>query len=169
MTLKKKLSFLISAIFTVIYLMASLIVYFAFSDFRQDEFQNRLKQKAVSTVNILNKTKDFDKDLLKIFEQNSIDKLYDVKTFVFDANYKLLYSSLDDTRISWAVEDLDYLKRQKFFFEKEGENEVYGFHDVSPSRDYYILVSAQDHYGERKLMYLVYLLFVTYVIFTAIF
>src|SRR6476619_1002227 len=117
MTLKNKISFLISVIFTVIYLLASLIVYFAFSDFRKDEFENRLQEKAISTVNLLNKSKDFDKDLLKLIEQNSIDKLYDVKTFVFDANYKLLYSSLDDTRISWTVEDLDYLKHHKSFFE----------------------------------------------------
>src|SRR6478736_5109128 len=120
MTLKNKISFLISVIFTVLYLLASLIVYFAFSDFRKDEFENRLKEKAVSTVNLLNKTKDFDKDLLKIIEQHSIEKLYDVKTFVFDANYKLLYSSLDDTRITWSVKDLDYLKLHGSFFENKG-------------------------------------------------
>ncbi|MGG7034771.1 MAG: ATP-binding protein [Flavobacterium sp.] len=169
MTLKNKISFLISAIFTVLYLVASMIVYFAFSDFREEEFENRLMQKALSTVKLLAEVDEVDKALLKKIEQNSIDKLYDVKTLIFDANYKLIYSNLDDTRISWAVDDLDYLKEQKSFFEKQGDVEIYGYHYDTQGKNYYVFVSAQDHSGHRKLRYLVYLLIITYVIFTTIF
>ena len=34
------------------------------------------------------------------------------KTLVFDSNYKLIYSSIDDAKINWSVDDLKYLKKK---------------------------------------------------------
>lgn len=168
MTLKNKISFLSSAIFTILYLLASLIVYVAYSDFRKDEFESRLKEKAQSTVKLLIDVKKVEKNLLKTIDQNSIDKLYDVKTFVFDENYRLLYSSVDDAKITWTIGELDFLKQHHTFFERKGKEEVFGYQYKTQGKEFYVFVSARDHYGERKLTYLVYLLFITYIIFTAI-
>lgn len=168
MTLKNKLSFFVSLFFTVIFAISATTVYFLFADFRQEEFEDRLKEKALSSIKLLVEVEQVDKQLLSIIDQNSINKLYKEKTLIFDANYELIYSSLDDTKIKWSVDDLKYLKANKTFFRKEKAHEVYGvFYDTN-SQDYYALISAADDIGNRKLEYLLYILIATYIISTVV-
>jgi signal transduction histidine kinase len=163
--LKNKIAFNISLLFTIIFGVSAAIIYFLFADFRKDEFENRLKEKAISSIKLLVEVEEVDRQLLKIIDQNSINKLYNEKTLIFDANYQLIYSSLDDTKINWNVEDLKKLKSTKTFFRKEDENEVYGFFYDTHEKDYFALVSAHDNFGKRKLVYLLYILVSTYLIF----
>lgn len=168
MSLKNKISLIISILFTTIYTLASVVIYVLFAEFRQDEFENRLREKAISTIRLLVEVEQVDQELLKIIDQNSINKLYDEKTLIFDAQHHLIYSSLDDTKIKWTVNDLQYLKKHKKFFKKDQEQEVYGFFYDTREKDYYALVSAKDSFGKRKLEYLRYILIATYLFFSAL-
>jgi signal transduction histidine kinase len=165
MNLKNKIAFNISVLFTMIFGVSAAIIYFLFADFRKNEFESRLKEKAISSIKLLVEVEQVDRQLLKIIDQNSINKLYNEKTLIFDANYQLIYSSLDDTKINWSVEDLKKLKSTKTFFRKENDNEVYGFFYDTQEKDYFALVSAHDNFGQRKLIYLLYILLSTYLIF----
>jgi two-component system sensor histidine kinase ArlS len=166
MTLKKRIALFISLLFTLLFGVVCFIIVSMFSDFRQEEFKERLEEKALSTIKLLTEVKEVDNQLLKIIDQNSINKLYNEKTLVFDGNYHLIYSSLDDTKISWTKSDLDFLKLHKTFFKKEGDNEIYGvFHDTK-NMDYYALISANDSSGKRKQEYLMYLTIAAYILFT---
>jgi signal transduction histidine kinase len=168
MTIKSKISLYISLIFTILFGIISFFVITIFSDFRKQEFEERLKEKALTSIKLLIEVKEVDNSLLKIIDQNSINKLYNEKTLIFDVNYQLIYSSLDDTKINWSKNDLDYLKKKQNFFKKDGENEVYGFYYDSSEKDYFALISAQDNYGKRKLNFLIYLLIGAYIVFTVL-
>ena len=168
MSLKNKTALVISLLFTVIFTISATIIYLLFADFRKEEFENRLKEKALSSIKLLVEVNQVDKQLLKEIDQNSINKLYNEKTLIFDANFNLIYSSLDDTKIRWTINDLKNLKQNKTFFRKEKENEVYGFFYDTNAKDYYALISANDSYGKRKLDYLIYILLITYIVFTAL-
>jgi two-component system, OmpR family, sensor histidine kinase ArlS len=168
MTLKNKISFLISLLFSVLFGVAAFIIYTLFSNFRADEFENHLKEKAITSIKLLVEVKEIDRQMLKLIDQNSINKLYDEKTLIFDANFNLIYSSLDDTKIIWNVDDLRYLKSNKTFLKKENKYEIYGVFYKAKGKDYYAIVSASDNHGQRKLEYLIYLLLITFVAFTAI-
>lgn len=165
MTIKTKISFLISIIFTIIFGVVCVFVIFIFSIFRKQEFEERLREKALTSIRLLIDVKEVDNELLKIIDQNSINKLYNEKTLIFDDDYKLIYSSLDDTKIDWKVDDLKELKKRKTFFKKDGDNELYGIYYDSKNEDYFALISANDNYGNRKLYFLVYLLFGAYIVF----
>lgn len=168
MTLRTKISFLIALLITIMFGIAATVIYALFADFRKEEFQDRLNEKAISSIKLLVEVAQVDKQLLKIIDQNSINKLYDEKTLIFDANYKLIYSSIDDAKINWSVDDLKYLKKHNTFFKKDGQRETYGvFYDTN-DKDYYALISASDHLGERKLQYLLYILISTYIVFTGL-
>ncbi len=168
MTLKNKISFLISLVFSILFAIAAFIIFYLFSNFRKVEFESRLKEKAFSSIKLLVEVAQVDRQLLKIIDQNSINKLYDEKTLIFDSSYQLIYSSLDDAKIKWNVDDLKYLKVNKTFFKKENKYEVYGvFYDTN-YKDYYALISASDDYGKRKLEYLFYTLLTTYIVFTGL-
>ncbi len=168
MKIKNKISLLISIFFSVLFALASFTIFYLFSSFRKVEFESRLKEKAFSSIKLLVEVEQIDRQLLKVIDQNSINKLYDEKTLIFDSSYHLIYSSLDDTKINWNIDDLKYLKTYKTFFKKENKNEVYGvFYDTN-DKDYYALISASDDYGKRKLEYLFYTLLITYFVFTAL-
>jgi two-component system, OmpR family, sensor histidine kinase ArlS len=168
MNLKNRISFNVSLLFTVLFGVSAIVTYILFADFRKDEFEDRLKVKALASIRLLVEVEQVDNQLLKIIDKNSINKLYNEKTLIFDANYNLIYSSLDDTKIQWTNDDLKFLKRNKTFFKKENEQEIYGvFYDTN-QEDYYALISASDNYGNRKLTYLAYILVFSYIIFTAV-
>jgi len=168
MTLKNRISLLVSLLFTILFGLASTVIFILYSNYRKEEFRDRLEIKALSNIKLLVNVKQIDNQLLKIIDQNSINKLYDEKTLVFDSNYKLIYSSIDDAKINWSVEDLKYLKKNKTFFKQQGDYEVYGvFYDTN-DKDFYALISATDDYGKKKLLFLRYTLVVSYIFFTTI-
>lgn len=167
MNLKNKIALTISSLFTVIYAISTSLIYLLFADFRKDEFESRLKEKASSTIKLLIEVNEIDKQVLKVIDKNSIHQLYDEKTLIFDSNFNLIYSSLDDTKIKLTQKDLEDLKVNRSFFRKDKEKEVYGFFFDTHAKDYYAVVSAHDSFGKRKLEYLIYILLTTYLILTA--
>jgi signal transduction histidine kinase len=168
MTLKARLTLSIGILFTLLYGATSALVILAYSDFRKQEFQDRLESKALTTFRLLLDVKEVDNQMLKLIDRNTINKLYDEKTLIFDAQHKLIYSSLDDTKIVWSESDLKYLQEHKTFFKKDGDNEVFGMYYDSNKQDFYALISANDAYGKRKLEYLIYLLAGSYILFTGL-
>ncbi|UBM58173.1 HAMP domain-containing histidine kinase [Marinilongibacter aquaticus] len=167
MTLKTKISLLVSLLFTFIYAVSATVVYVLFADFRKDEFENRLKDKAITSIKLLVEVEEVDSRLLETIDTVSINNLYSEKTLIFDSDFNLIYSSLDDTRIEWDQSDLEYLKKNKTFFRRENNLEVYGFFYDTNQEDFYALISANDSYGNRKLEYLLVILIFSYFLFTA--
>ncbi|TPG33865.1 sensor histidine kinase [Flavobacterium pectinovorum] len=168
MTLKNRISLLVSLLFTILFGLASTLIFVLYSNFRKEEFRDRLEIKALSNIKLLVNVKEVDDQLLKMIDQNSINKLYDEKTLVFDSNYKLIYSSIDDAKINWSIDDLKYLQKHKTFFKQQGNYEVYGVFYDTKDRDFYALISATDDYGQRKLLFLRYTLVISYIFFTCI-
>ncbi|WP_269235179.1 sensor histidine kinase [Flavobacterium flavigenum] len=168
MTLKNRISLLVSLLFTILFGLASTVIFVLYSNFRKEEFRDRLEIKALSNIKLLVNVQEVDDQLLKMIDQNSINKLYDEKTLVFDSHFKLIYSSIDDAKIDWSVDDLKYLKRHKTFFKQQGDYEVYGVFYDTKDRDFYALISATDDYGKRKLLFLRYTLIISYIFFTCI-
>ena len=168
MTLKNRISLLVSLLFTVLFGLASTFIFILYSNFRKEEFRDRLEIKALSSIKLLVNVKEVDRQLLKLIDQNSINQLYDEKTLIFDSNYKLIYSSIDDAKINWSVQDLKDLKKQKTSFKKQGDYEVYGVFYETNNKNFYVLISATDNYGNRKLLYLRFLLILSYLFFTSI-
>jgi two-component system sensor histidine kinase ArlS len=168
MTLNNRISLLVSLLFTILFGLASTLIFVLYSNFRKEEFRDRLEIKALSNIKLLVNVKELDDQLLKMIDQNSINKLYDEKTLVFDSNYKLIYSSIDDAKINWSIEDLKYLKKHKTFFKQQGDYEVYGVFYDTKDKDFYALISATDDYGKRKLLFLRYTLIISYIFFTCI-
>ncbi len=164
MTLKRKIAINVSIAFSVLFGLASTFIYISFSTFRKEEFKNRLEEKALSTAKLLVEVKEIDGQILKLISQNRIDRLYKEKTLVFDGQYKLIYNSLDDSKISWTKNDLVKLNNEKSYFIDKNGKETLGIFFPFKQGDYYVLISAEDIYGYSKMEYLLYSLIVTYFI-----
>ncbi|MFI0491993.1 ATP-binding protein [Flavobacterium sp.] len=168
MTLKNRISLYVSLLFTVLFGLASTFIFILYSNFRKEDFRNRLETKALSSIKLLADVKENDRQIIKMIDQNSINQLYDEKTLIFDSNYNLIYSSIDDAKINWSVKDLKELKTNKTSFKKQGDYEVYGIFYDTKDKDFYALISANDSNGNRKLLYLRFILIISYLFFTAI-
>jgi len=162
MTLKRKVAINVSIAYSILFGLASTFIYISFSTFRKEEFKKRLEEKALSTAKLLVEVKEIDNQILKLIDKNKIDKLLNEKTLVFDGEYKLVYTSLDDSKITWNKNDLMRLNNEKSYFIDHNGKETLGIYFPFKEGDYYVLISAEDVYGFSKLEYLLYSLIFTY-------
>jgi len=127
-------------------------IYWSYSDFRRDEFFERLRQKSYTTVRLLAEVSEVDKDLLKLIDQNTINEMYDEKVLVFNEKGELVYSSIDDEIIPYSTKLIDQIrmKEDKYYVDDDGD-EVVGVHYREGGHDYVVLASAYDRYGIKKL------------------
>lgn len=162
MTLKRRISINIAAAFSILFGLAATIIYYSFSSFRKEEFRGRLEEKALTTAKLLLEVKEVDNQLLKLIDKNTINKLYNEKTLVFDERFNLIYSSIDDATIDWNLDDLKFLKKEKTFYKADSGKDLLGiFYDFEKT-DYYVLIAAEDKYGNSKLEFLLFSLVVTF-------
>ena len=166
MTLKTRISIFVTNLFLVLYLVMAASVILLFSEFRAEEFQDRLRQKAISTIELLIEIKQADQNIIKNIDKQKADNLIDEKTLVFNKEFKLIYSSLYDTAYKWEADELKNLINKKEFFKRRGDTETFGILYKYKNEDYYTMVSAVDTAGFRKLNYLTYVLFFSFLLFT---
>ncbi len=158
MNLKQRFSIVFSCLFSAVLAVVLLTVYYLFSDFRQEEFVDRLAEKAETTARLLLDVREVTPDQQKKVDQNSITRLYREKTQVFDERMKLIYSSSDKADVHWSPAELSEIKKEGRVLRNVREFDVLGMYYPSDGKDYYVLISATDTYGNRKLVFLKYLL-----------
>lgn len=168
MTLKTRLSIVISLIFTILYGVTVIFVYTQFADFREEEFKQRLHEKLYSTLKLLVEVDEIDKKTLQLIDKNSINSLYNEKVYIFDENYKVLFSSKSSHKIKVLKEDFIKLKNQEETFYKKDNYEYLGEKYSSRGGNYYGFIAAFDKYGKSKLSFLKVLLITSFLIFTII-
>lgn len=165
MTLKSKISIFVTSLFIVLYAVMAGSVIVLFSEFRAEEFQDRLKQKAVSTTELMIELKPSDHEIIKNIEKQKADNLIDERTFVFNKKFEVVYSSLYDTASNWEKAQLQELNIKHETFKRKDNVETFGTQYHYKNEDYYIIVSAKDTSGFRKLNYLMYVLFFSFILF----
>ncbi len=168
MTLKRRIAVNVSIAFSVIYGISAIFIYISFSTFRKEEFMERLEEKALTTTKLLLEIKDVDSQILKLIDQNTINKLYNEKTLIFDSHYKLIYSSIDDASVKWDVNFLQNIKKHKRVYTTEKEKDVLGVFHIYNNTDYYIIIAAEDKSGMSKLEFLYQILILSFFIGTTL-
>ncbi len=151
MKIQTKISILFSLIVGSLLAIFSFIVYQIFAEFREQEYYDRLKSKAITTAQLLIKVDEIDRNLLKIIDKNTLTALIDEKVLVFDQNNRLFYSSLDDHVIHYGNDLLERVRREKYVETSSGDNEVVGLIYELNQQKYIILASAYDKFGRSKM------------------
>src|SRR5690606_42101260 len=91
MNYKQRLTLLFVGLFFLVLASILTFIFVSYSEFRRDEFFERLRQKSYTTVKLLAVVKEVDEDLLKLIDRNTINEMYDEKVLVFDENNELIY------------------------------------------------------------------------------
>ncbi|RYE13403.1 MAG: sensor histidine kinase, partial [Sphingobacteriaceae bacterium] len=128
MNLKQRFSLVFSCLFSVVLAAVMLTVYYLFADFREEEFFDRLAEKAETTARLLVDVKEINYDLQRTIDRNSVTRLYKEKTQVFDENKKLIYSSKDTVDSKWTSKELDQIKEEGRTYERTKQFDVLGLY-----------------------------------------
>lgn len=169
MSIRKKILFYFSWVSILLVAGLFVFIYTLFSQYREQEFQQRQKEKITNTLRFLTDVKKLDDDLIQSIDRVDINGLYDEKLLIFDRNKNLIYSSIDDTPIQFSNKILSDLSETKPWFEqKDGLYDVIGISLTSNEKAYYGISKAYDTFGYTKLNFLRNILLITFIAFSII-
>ncbi|MCC7465863.1 MAG: HAMP domain-containing protein, partial [Saprospiraceae bacterium] len=164
MNLRIRFAFWFAVFVAIILSLACAIIYTQSADFRQDEFFNRLEQKARTTQRFWFDVQEIDSTLLKIIDRNDMTTLFQEQVLMFNPEDRLMYSSVDNDSVQYDKGFLERVRVEKKVLhsdEKTGVESV-GLLIKRGNEDYAVLASAYDLYGFRKLSNLFSILIFTW-------
>jgi signal transduction histidine kinase len=164
MSIKKRLSLLISLLLTLLFVSGAFIVEFLYSEFRKDEFKKRLEEKALTYVKLLIDVKEVDSNLLRIIDKNTVGKLYEEKVLIYDSGWKIIYQSPNSDYFHPSIKEKQKLDADKKIYREDKQSEIIGINYTTNGKRYFVFVAANDRFGKKSLEYLIILLLFSTVI-----
>lgn len=144
-------------------------IYMITDKYRREEFYQRLEDRTYTTFTLLLEVEQIDHDILQILDKHTVNKLYEEKTLIFDADGNIIYSSIDDTPIAYPERVLAQLKEGVLELElQDGEFELLGIRFEFNGKTYYGITKAYDRFGRSKLKFLEILLITTFLVVSAL-
>lgn len=169
MNIRQRILVYFSALSISVIGFAFLLIYTVFSNYRREEYQQRIKDHTISTITELSEAKQLNHNVLQSMNLLNINKLYQEKTVLFNAKKQVIYSSLNDTKITFSANLLANLSPEKPLLEsREGDTDVVGVYFVFNKEVYYGITKAYDVFGYSKLEFLKYTLLVLFVVIAGI-
>jgi len=151
MKIQTKIAIQFSIIVASLLSLFSWIIYQQSASYREEEFMERLKNKALTTASFFIKVDEIDKALLRIIDKNTLTALHDEKILIFSDTNELLYSNIDDIVIDYDAALLERVRQEEFIEFPSGENESLGLVYNLGQEHYVVLASAFDKFGKSKL------------------
>lgn len=154
MKIRTRITLQFSIFASLILVAFSVIIYLLFSNFRHDEFIDRLKDKALNSVKLLSDVDEVNNELLRIIDQNAVNPLPKEKVLIFDYQDKLVYSSPGIEIPEVKKSRLDEIRLENEIYYSEAEMEGIGILFKGKYDHYVVVASAFDQFGLTKLNYL---------------
>ncbi len=150
-------------------LVSFVVIYYLFSEYREEEFQQQQLEKITYTVRLVNEHKKKSEELSLLLDEQNIHDFYDEKLLIYDQAKQLIFSSIDNLEIRSANEILHELSPNKSWIEtKGGDYDIVGAYLESGGKSYYAISKAFDSQGYSKRDFLGKLLTGLFVIFTLV-
>lgn len=146
------------------------IYYFSYINTKED-FYDRLRSKAEGTASLLLKVKEIDNELLRIIDGTNRDQIFNDNMIIFDEENRVIYSNLS-TPVKPAISIsnfwLDEIRKAGEIRYSDGKYEVVGLYYRYPYNRSVVLFAGQDLYGKANLANLRTVLFIIFMVVTAV-
>lgn len=144
---------------TILTAFAFLIIYSLFSEFREEEFQQRQKAKILYTLELFTENKLISENNKAIIasklDKEDINDILDEKLLIFDKDKHLIFSSIDELEIKNYQKLLQQLSPNNTWIEtKENNYDLVGVYHESSNTTYYAISKAYDEFGWNKINFL---------------
>lgn len=151
MKIRNKILFYFSSTVIALTAISLGIVYYLFSEHREEEFQQQQNEKIKQTIDLIQEFKQMSVEISEAIDKQRIHDFYDEKMLIFDKNKNLIFSSLDNLSITRANEVLNQLSPSKRWIEtKDGDYDLIGVYIENKEESYYAVSKAYDTFGYSK-------------------
>jgi len=155
MKIRTKIALQFTLIIALILVAFAAYFYYIDQQNRKDEFQARLRDRALTTANLLIKVAPINKKLLKIIDKETLSSLYAEKVLMFNAEDKIVYASYAaDSMVyyKYNAELLKNIRQQKYVETTNDSLEVVGVMYTDQEKgDFVVIASAEDYLGKSQL------------------
>lgn len=151
MNIRLRLTILFAVLVASIMLVFSLSVYYLYDQFREQEFNNRLQEKALTTVRLLEDVGGITEELLHAIDRNNLTTMYKEEVTVYNAQNQVVYDSGKEPSPVTA-DLLARIRSGKVFRQQDGEKEIIGVRYIDKKKQKLVVMAyAIDLYGFSKL------------------
>jgi signal transduction histidine kinase len=153
MTIRNRLSYLFTGIVAASILVFSLVIYLLAEYNRGVEFDSRLKEKAISTVNFVVQMDNLSNKTIQAFSKND-DLLTDESVTIYlddEPNHPVIYTSgvMNVPNLDQYFYDIKNKKERNIHL--DDDTEMYGVLFEYENKKYVSVAKAFDQYGISKL------------------
>jgi len=143
------LQFLLSG--GIIMMVASAAIYFSTASFRKDDFNNRLRNNALNTANLLFKEYEVDvARVLRIEKENPVS-LQNEKIIIINLKNNIIFSSDENSEIKIEKSTIERVRSGNLVTYKQGLYDVVGSLYFTNFDQFVILAAATDLDGALQL------------------
>jgi signal transduction histidine kinase len=146
MTIRTRLTLLFASIVSTLLIIFCVAIYLQNEFHRKKEFQNRLREEARTSAEILFGKDDISPDLLKLMDKNRMTVLSEEEIVIYDASDKIVYESGTDY-LDIQSDILKQIRQEKEVFFQQKNREVLGLIFKNTNRELVVVASAYDKYG----------------------
>lgn len=151
MKIRLRLTLQFVLIAALISCFAFVIIYGLSANYRQEQFFDRLFDKASNTAKLLVDVQEIDQELLKIIEENTTS-LYEEKLIIYDFNNEIIYSSRDIEKATLSDEELlNEIRIDGDVRYEDNGRAVVGILYAGEFDRFVVLASAYDKFGYGKI------------------
>ncbi len=134
--------------FTALILLASSIaIYVISSNYRREDFYNRLLNKSINTAKLRLEVDEIDNNLLMRLEKDNPLSLPNEKIIILDYKNNILFSTDENSVIKYDENLLNQIRLDREVRLKQGEYEVLGYLFTSKYDRFAVIAAANDIYG----------------------
>ncbi|WP_128544634.1 HAMP domain-containing sensor histidine kinase [Larkinella soli] len=153
MNIRTRLTVLFALLVGSIILLFSLTIYYLFDQYREREFYDRLHQKAITTVQLLEDVPEVTEEMLRRIEVNYM-ALYRGHVTIYQTDNRILYTTDSKPEIV-SPQFLEQVRNGREIFQRNGELEMLGVRYIDHRKQVLVVVAtAIDRYGFSKLEWL---------------
>ncbi|MGI8757528.1 MAG: HAMP domain-containing sensor histidine kinase [Acidimicrobiales bacterium] len=151
MNLKLRIASLFS-LFVFIILMASSVTIFILNEnFRKDEFFKRVENEAKEASELFFKRQQSRSDIAKEIDLMASSSLPEQDICIFDSSFHILFSTSNYNNLPVPARFFAFTRKNKEYQFTQNEREKVMLYIKGQGQPYYVLASATDVYGNRKI------------------
>lgn len=158
MSIKSRLTLLLSLLFILIMTSVSLVTYYFIGQYRENEFMQQLEQKAFTIADILFRSNESGVGFVDEIEKNTKSEFHEERILVFNDRHKLIYNSNSDLPVDYSEALLSKVEKSKAFRKKYPEYEIFAKRYEEKGQKLIVMISAYDKYGMATLHRIQYIL-----------
>ncbi len=164
MDIRKKLTLWFLLIVSFILIISSIAIYLFSSDYREDDFYNRLLNKGKNTAKLLIEVDGVDAVLLRKIEKDNPVSLPNEKISIYNYKNELLFSTDDEEYIKIDTNLFNRIRLEREVRWTVDKHEVVGFLFADTYDRFVVITGAVDIFGKKKLENLRLILLIVFLV-----